>query len=166
MNVKVNIQELLYMLDNTPAEQNIMLSGRHGIGKSEILTAYFADKGMKVIALFLGQMSDPGDLIGLPDKSGEITVFRPPYWFPIDGNAVKYGNVDEEARVLYVALSRAKKRIYITYAGRLSQFIKNHDKVLEHFYDMPEGQKQKMLKFEEIVVKNLSQSASYCDDWD
>ena len=71
-------------------------------------------------------------------------------------NAVKYGNVDEEARVLYVALSRAKKRIYITYAGSLSQFIKNHDKVLEHFYDMPEGQKQKMLKFEEIVVKNLS----------
>ena len=88
MNVKVNIQELLYMLDNTPAEQNIMLSGRHGIGKSEILTAYFAEKGMKVIALFLGQMSDPGDLIGLPDKSGEITVFRPPYWFPVDGTPI------------------------------------------------------------------------------
>ena len=88
MNVKVNIQELLYMLDNTPAEQNIMLSGRHGIGKSEILTAYFANKGMKVIALFLGQMSDPGDLIGLPDKSGEITVFRPPYWFPVDGTPI------------------------------------------------------------------------------
>lgn len=25
------------------------------------------------VALFLGQMSDPGDLIGLPDKSGEKT---------------------------------------------------------------------------------------------
>lgn len=88
MNVKINIQDLKYMLDNTPAEQNIMLTGRHGIGKSEILTAYFAEKGMKVIALFLGQMSDPGDLIGLPDKSGEITVFRPPYWFPIDGKPI------------------------------------------------------------------------------
>ena len=70
-------------------------------------------------------------------------------------NASKYGTVDEEARVLYVALSRAKKRIYITYSGRLSQFINDHDKVLEHFYDMPEGQKQRMLKMEEIIVKNL-----------
>lgn len=76
------------MLERTPATHNIMLTGRHGIGKSEILTAYFAQKGMKVITLFLGQMSDPGDLIGLPDKSGELTVFRPPYWFPLDGEPV------------------------------------------------------------------------------
>lgn len=88
MNVKIDIQDLHYVLENTPANQNIMLTGRHGIGKSEILTAFFAQKGMKVVALFLGQMSDPGDLIGLPDKSGEKTVFRPPYWFPIDGNPI------------------------------------------------------------------------------
>lgn len=88
MNVKIDIQDLIYMLDNTPASQNIMLTGRHGIGKSEILTKYFSEKGMKVVALFLGQMSDPGDLIGLPDKSGEKTVFRPPYWFPIDGKPI------------------------------------------------------------------------------
>lgn len=88
MNAKINIQELIYILDHTPAEQNIMLAGRHGIGKSEILTKYFAEKGMKVIALFLGQMSDPGDLIGLPDKSGEKTIFRPPYWFPLDGKPI------------------------------------------------------------------------------
>lgn len=88
MNVKIDIQDLMYVLEHTPASHNIMLTGRHGIGKSEILTSYFADKGMKVIALFLGQMSDPGDLIGLPDKSGEITIFRPPYWFPIDGKPI------------------------------------------------------------------------------
>ena len=88
MNVKVNIEELKYVLDTTPAEQNIMLAGRHGIWKSEILTKYFAEKKMKVVALFLGQMSDPGDLIGLPDKSGDITVFRAPYWFPIDGKPI------------------------------------------------------------------------------
>lgn len=88
MNVKINTAELNYMLERTPATHNIMLTGRHGIGKSEILTAYFAQKGMKVITLFLGQMSDPGDLIGLPDKSGELTVFRPPYWFPLGGEPV------------------------------------------------------------------------------
>lgn len=88
MNVKINIEDLQYILDHTPPSHNIMLAGRHGIGKSEILTAYFSERNMKVVALFLGQMSDPGDLIGLPDKSGEVTVFRPPYWFPVDGNPI------------------------------------------------------------------------------
>lgn len=88
MNVSVDIKELKHILDRTPPEQNIMLAGRHGIGKSEILTEYYAQKGIQVIALFLGQMSDPGDLIGLPDKSGDITVFRAPYWFPKDGKPV------------------------------------------------------------------------------
>lgn len=88
MNVKIDITDLRYVLEKTPADQNIMLTGRHGIGKSEILTQYFSKQGMEVIALFLGQMSDPGDLIGLPDKSGEKTIFRPPYWFPLDGKPI------------------------------------------------------------------------------
>ena len=73
-----------------PAAQNIMLTGRHGIGKSQILTRYFEAKGMKVVTLFLGQMSDPGDLIGLPAKNAETgkTDFMPPYWFPTDGKPV------------------------------------------------------------------------------
>lgn len=90
MNVKVNITQLKYMLDNIPADQNIMLAGRHGIGKSEILTEYFSQKGMIVIPLFLGQMSDPGDLIGLPNKDEKTgkTEFMPPYWFPVDGKPI------------------------------------------------------------------------------
>ena len=89
-NIRVNITELIQVLECTPAEHNIMLVGNHGIGKSEILTNYFAGKGMKVVSLFLGQMADPGDLIGLPHKnetSGH-TEFMPPYWFPIDGNPI------------------------------------------------------------------------------
>lgn len=90
MNVKINITQLKYMLDNIPADQNIMLAGRHGIGKSEILTEYFSKAGMSVIPLFLGQMSDPGDLIGLPNKDEKTgkTEFMPPYWFPIDGKPI------------------------------------------------------------------------------
>lgn len=78
------------MLDNIPADQNIMLAGRHGIGKSEILTEYFSKTGMSVIPLFLGQMSDPGDLIGLPNKDEKTgkTEFMPPYWFPVDGKPI------------------------------------------------------------------------------
>ncbi len=90
MAISVNSKELIQLLELTPADQNIMLSGKHGIGKSEILTKFFASKGMKVVSLFLGQMSDPGDLIGLPYKNEKTgnTEFMPPYWFPVDGKPV------------------------------------------------------------------------------
>lgn len=89
-NIRVNTTELLQLLDITPASHNLMLVGRHGIGKSEILTEYFKAKEMPVVALFLGQMADPGDLIGLPSKNGENgkTDFMPPYWFPLDGKPI------------------------------------------------------------------------------
>ncbi|MBQ0155358.1 MAG: AAA family ATPase [Bacteroidales bacterium] len=90
MAISVNSKELIQLLELTPADQNIMLSGKHGIGKSEILTKYFASKGMKVVSLFLGQMSDPGDLIGLPYKNETTgkTEFMPPYWFPTDNQPI------------------------------------------------------------------------------
>jgi len=89
-NISVNTTELLQLLDITPAHQNIMLVGSHGIGKSEILTEHFAGKGMKVVPLFLGQMSDPGDLIGIPNRNEATgrTDFMPPWWFPLDGKPV------------------------------------------------------------------------------
>jgi len=89
-NISVNIMELRSVLDATPSTHNIMLVGDHGIGKSEILSEYYKSKGMKVVALFLGQMSDPGDIIGLPNKNEETgqTEFMPPYWFPVDGKPV------------------------------------------------------------------------------
>lgn len=90
MAISISIKGLKRLLEVMPSEQNIMLSGRHGIGKSEILTKFYEDKGMKVVALFLGQMSDPGDLIGLPSKDEKTgkTEFMPPYWFPVDGKPV------------------------------------------------------------------------------
>lgn len=88
MGINITTQELLEILEQTPATQNIMLVGRHGIGKSEILTQFFEERKMKIVALFLGQMSDPGDLIGLPNKKGEKTDFLPPYWWPEDGKPI------------------------------------------------------------------------------
>ena len=90
MSININTKELKTMLESTPPDHNIMLSGRHGIGKSRIITGHFEAKGQKVVTLFLGQMSDPGDLIGLPDKDAATgkTVFMPPYWFPTDGQPV------------------------------------------------------------------------------
>ena len=90
MSIAINETELMTLLEVTPTWQNIMLTGRHGIGKSQILTRYFKSKGIPVKALFLGQMSDPGDLLGLPNKDEETgkTVFMPPYWFPVDGQPI------------------------------------------------------------------------------
>lgn len=90
MAINIDAKELQDILESTPATHNIMLSGRHGIGKSRIITDWFEAKGHKVVTLFLGQMSDPGDLIGIPhkDESTGKTVFMPPYWFPTDGQPV------------------------------------------------------------------------------
>ena len=97
MSVTINITELKETLELTPSTQNIMLVGKHGIGKSEILTSYFNSKGLKVVTLFLGQMADPGDIIGIPSKvekqdaAGKVTSrtdFTPPYWFPQDGQPI------------------------------------------------------------------------------
>ena len=90
MAIAINTNELVTLLDLTPSWQNIMLTGKHGIGKSQILTNYYEQKSMTVKTLFLGQMSDPGDLLGLPHKDEETgrTTFMPPYWFPMDGKPI------------------------------------------------------------------------------
>ncbi len=83
--IKIDAQELLKVLEHSPAEQNIMLAGAHGIGKSNILTHFYKDKKkMPLITFFLGQMSDPGDLIGLMQKNEKTgrSEFLPPYWWP------------------------------------------------------------------------------------
>ena len=90
MAVKIDVSELIEVFDLTPPEQNIMLVGRHGIGKSRIISDYFTKRKMKVVAFFLGQMSDPGDLIGLmykDEKTGH-SEFLPPYWWPADNKPV------------------------------------------------------------------------------
>ena len=90
MAVIINTNQLKRVLEITPANQNIMLTGKHGIGKSQILKQFFEERGQKVVILFLGQMSDPGDLIGLPRLNEDTgkTDFMLPYWFPIDSKPV------------------------------------------------------------------------------
>ena len=90
MGIRIDANELITLLDIMPANHNIMLTGKHGIGKSQILTKHFKDKGLKVVTLFLGQMSDPGDLIGLPHPNEQTgkTDFMPPYWWPTDGKPI------------------------------------------------------------------------------
>src|SRR5262245_18293809 len=91
MAIRIDVKELLDVLRLTPSAQNVLLIGKHGIGKSEIIRQYYEhERGLSVIAFFLGQMSDPGDLIGLLQKD-EVTgrsVFLPPYWWPQAGKPI------------------------------------------------------------------------------
>lgn len=58
----------------------------------------------------------------------------------------------DDAKVLYVAMSRAHKRVWITYRNVVSKFIKD-DKIYHHFEEMNEGKLEKLMKFEENFVK-------------
>ncbi len=90
MTIRIDAKELQELLSLTPSHQNVMLIGKHGIGKSEIISRFYSKKGMQVQPFFLGQMSDPGDLIGLMHKE-ELTgrsVFLPPYWWPQNNEPV------------------------------------------------------------------------------
>ncbi|MBF0102545.1 MAG: AAA family ATPase [Desulfobacterales bacterium] len=90
MGIKIDAKELVDILTMTPPDQNIMIVGRHGIGKSQIATEFYKRKKLKVVSFFLGQMSDPGDLIGLMHKDEKTghSEFLPPYWWPIDDKPI------------------------------------------------------------------------------
>ncbi len=91
MAIRIDARELLEVLRLTPPEQNVLLIGKHGLGKSEIIRRFYEHESRKpVVAFFLGQMSDPGDLIGLMHKDEQTgrSVFLPPYWWPVDGRPI------------------------------------------------------------------------------
>ncbi len=85
MAIRLDAHELKELLIQTPASQNLLLVGKHGIGKSEIIKQQYSQMGLSVESFFLGQMSDPGDLIGLMHKDEQTgcSVFLPPYWWPL-----------------------------------------------------------------------------------
>ena len=90
MLTTVNESELREILEITPPEQNIMIAGKHGIGKSVIVKKFFEEKGKKVVTMFCSQAADPGDIIGLPRFNEETgkTEFALPWWFPTDNTPV------------------------------------------------------------------------------
>jgi hypothetical protein len=101
-------KETCEIIDATPINQPIMLEGIHGIGKSEVVSEYFSKKGYRIIVLFLGQMADAGDIIGLPnkvEKNGIVyTDYAPPLWWPKD--------TDEKILLFLDELNRARPEIH------------------------------------------------------
>ena len=66
-----------------------ILVGHAGVGKTEIVKQIGRQTGRKVQILVLSQM-EPGDLLGMPDKDGDRTVWLKPDWFPKDDNVILF----------------------------------------------------------------------------
>ena len=64
------------------AKLPVLLRGRHGIGKSQVVYQLAASAGMPVVERRASQMTE-GDLVGLPSIAGNRTTFNPPDWFKI-----------------------------------------------------------------------------------
>ena len=58
----------------------VLLRGRHGIGKSQVVYQIAGSLGLPVIERRASQMTE-GDLVGLPSIEGNRTTFNPPDWF-------------------------------------------------------------------------------------
>lgn len=60
----------------------LLIRGRHGIGKSEVIYQIAANRGLPVVERRASQMTE-GDLIGLPVISGDSTKWNPPDYFKV-----------------------------------------------------------------------------------
>jgi len=66
-----------HILDN---KLPVLLRGRHGVGKSEVVYMIAKQRGLPVVERRASQMTE-GDLVGLPSVEGNRTSFNPPDWF-------------------------------------------------------------------------------------
>ncbi len=57
----------------------VLIRGRHGIGKSELVYQFARDLGLPVVERRASQMTE-GDLMGLPSITGESTRWNAPDW--------------------------------------------------------------------------------------
>jgi MoxR-like ATPase len=66
------------------ANRPLLLEGRHGVGKSELLERAAAELDIRFLCRDLSLM-EPPDLIGLPRDEGRVTRYSPPGFLPVDG---------------------------------------------------------------------------------
>jgi MoxR-like ATPase len=57
----------------------VLICGRHGIGKSELVYQFAHERGLTVVERRASQMTE-GDLLGLPSISGDSTRWNAPDW--------------------------------------------------------------------------------------
>jgi len=77
----------------------LMLRGRHGVGKSELVYQVASDMDLPVVERRASQMTE-GDLVGLPRTDGNVTSFCPPDWLDECCNHARILFLDEVDRAI------------------------------------------------------------------
>ena len=77
----------------------LMLRGRHGVGKSELVYQVASEMGLSVVERRASQMTE-GDLVGLPRTDGDVTSFCPPDWLDECCNYARVLFLDEVDRAI------------------------------------------------------------------
>lgn len=80
MNIKQLKQFLPYAFK---VKASVIVHGLHGIGKSQVIKQFAEENKMQFIDRRLSQI-ESGELMGLPDVSGEVTKYKTPSWLPTD----------------------------------------------------------------------------------
>ena len=81
------------------SKKPLMLRGRHGVGKSELVYQVARDMAMPVVERRASQMTE-GDLVGLPRTDGNVTSFCPPDWLDECCNHARILFLDEVDRAI------------------------------------------------------------------
>ena len=64
----------------TAVRKPVLVRGRHGVGKSQVVYQFAANVGLPVVERRASQMTE-GDLLGLPSTDGNVTSWNPPEWY-------------------------------------------------------------------------------------
>jgi hypothetical protein len=86
---EVNSTEVYQLLDHLTGIQDIgsvirplFIWGKPGLGKTEMVRDYAISKGMEFAYCAPAQWEEMGDLHGIPQVEGGVTVYRKPSWLP------------------------------------------------------------------------------------
>lgn len=76
----MSIHTFLEVTPRLPNSISVLLRGKHGIGKSQLVARIAKESNLPLVDRRLSQMSE-GDMIGLPSTDGNTTRFNPPDWY-------------------------------------------------------------------------------------
>ncbi|SHH16086.1 AAA family ATPase [Thermosipho atlanticus] len=84
----MTIQEAKYLSKKIMESGEVpLLVGHFGVGKTDLMREIANETNRKLVILVLSQM-EPGDLIGLPSRENNKTVFLAPDWWPDNENYI------------------------------------------------------------------------------
>lgn len=89
----MSIKQLKRALNYLPKKMSVMLTGYHGIGKTQWVKQYAKEQGLQLVIWHASHAADAGDITGLPYKATvtiiqpdgttrefQVTRFAPPEW--------------------------------------------------------------------------------------